>query len=77
MSRRTEGLLKREKMEVTLSILIEYYSTSKQVKGRSKKTHIGIRNNLGKFVRFLEKHGHPLKHADLTVHNTTRVRAGT
>ena len=60
MSRRSQVLLKRERMEVTLPILIEYYATSKQVKGCSKKSLVAIRSNLGKFVKFLESRGHSL-----------------
>jgi site-specific recombinase XerD len=69
MSHRTEVLLKKERMEVTLPILVEYYATSKQVKGCSKKTLIGIRSNLNKFIRFLEKRGHSLKLSELTIHD--------
>lgn len=69
MSRRTQVLLKRERMNITLSMLVEYYATSKQVKGCSKKTLVGIRSNLGKFIHFLEKRGHSLKLTDLTIHD--------
>ncbi len=67
MSRRTQVLLKKERMEVTLPILIDYYATSKQVKGCSKKSLVTIRSNLGKFVKFLESRGHSLKLSDLTL----------
>lgn len=69
MSRKTEGLLKRERMEVTLPILVEYYATSKQVKGCSKKTLLGIRSNLAKFLRFLEGRHHSLRLSDLSIHD--------
>lgn len=69
MSRRSQVLLKRERMEVTLHTLVEYYATSKQVKGCSKKTLVGIRSNLGKFIKFLEKREHSLKLAELTIHD--------
>ncbi|MBI4785845.1 MAG: tyrosine-type recombinase/integrase [Chloroflexi bacterium] len=69
MSRRSEDLRKKERMEITLSHLVEYYATAKQVKGCSKKTLIGIKSNLGKFIKFLERRGHSLKLADLTIHD--------
>ncbi len=69
MSHRTRVLLEQERMDVTLSILVEYYATSKQVKGCSKKTLVGIRSNLNKFLRFLEKRGHSMKLSDLTIHD--------
>jgi len=61
MSLRTEGLLKRERIEVTLENLVEYYATSNQVKGCSKKTSTGIRSNLRNFIHFFEKRGHSLE----------------
>ncbi len=69
MSRRTQVLLKKERMEITLPTLIDYYATAKQVKGCSKKTLVGVKSNLGKFLRFLESRGHSLKLADLTIHD--------
>ncbi len=69
MSHRTQVLLKKERMQVTLPILVEYYATSKQVKGCSPKTLVGIRSNLNKFIKFLEKRGHSLKLSDLTIHD--------
>jgi site-specific recombinase XerD len=69
MSNRTKVLLRKEQMEVTLPILMEYYVTSKQVKGCSKKTLLGLRYNLGKFMHFLRSHGHSLKLKDLTLHD--------
>ncbi len=50
MSRRTEVLLKRERMDVTLPILIDYYVTSKQVKGCSHQTLVNLRSSLNKFI---------------------------
>jgi integrase/recombinase XerD len=69
MSHRTEVLLKKERMEVTLPILVEYYATSRQVKGCSKKTLVGIRSNLGKFVHYLQQQGHSLKLSELSIHD--------
>lgn len=69
MSHKSELLRKKERMEITLSTLIEYYVTSKQVKGCSKKTLIGLSSNLARFVRCLTQNGHSLKLADLTIHD--------
>lgn len=69
MTNRTQVLLRKEQMEVTLPILVEYYATSKQVKGCSKKTLLGLRHNLGKFIHFLQSRGHSLKLKDLTLHD--------
>jgi site-specific recombinase XerD len=69
MSNRTKVLLRKEQMEVTLPILVEYYVTSRQVKGCSKKTLICLRSNINKFIRYLAKHDHSLKLSDLTLHD--------
>lgn len=69
MSHKSELLRKKERMEITLPTLIEYYVTSKQVKGCSNKTLIGLRSNLGRFVRYLTQNQHSLKLADLTIHD--------
>ncbi len=69
MSHISEQLRKKERMQITLPTLIEYYVATKQVKGCSKKTLLGLNSNLGKFVRFLGQTGHSLKLADLTIHN--------
>jgi site-specific recombinase XerD len=67
MSRKSETLRKRERMEIKLSTLLEYYLTSKRVKGCSNKTLIAIRNVLERFIRFQEGRGHSLKLADLEI----------
>ncbi len=67
MSHKSERLRKQERMEITLSTLVDYYASAQQVKGCSKKTLIGLRSNLGKFIRYLEAQGHSLKLADLSV----------
>lgn len=69
MSRKSEQLQKKERMEITLPTLIEYYVMSKQVKGCSKKTLIGFRSNLGKFINYLTQQDHSLKLSELTIHN--------
>ncbi len=56
-------------MEITIPTLIDYYATAKQVKGCSKKTLVGVKSNLSKFVKFLESKGHSLQLADLTLHD--------
>lgn len=68
MSHISDQLRKRERMQITLPTLIEYYVTTKQVKGCSKKTLLGLNSNLGKFVRYLTQSGHSLKLSDLTIH---------
>lgn len=55
-------------MEITLP-LIEYYVMSKQVKGCWKKTLVGFRSNLGKFINHLTQQDHSLKLSELTIHN--------
>lgn len=69
MSHKSEHLRKKERMSITLSTLIEYYATSKQVAGCSPKTLIALRSNLGRFMRFLEQRGHSLTLPDLTIHD--------
>ena len=67
MSRKSEFLRKHERMEITLLTLLEYYMTSKKIKGCSSKTLIAIQSIMGRFIRFLEKRDHSLKLADLTI----------
>lgn len=67
MSHRSDLLRKKERMEITLPTLVEYYATSRQLKGCSPKTLVATRSNLGKFIRFLESRGHSLKLADLSI----------
>jgi site-specific recombinase XerD len=69
MTHKSEQLRKKERMEVTLPTLIEYYVTSKQVKGCSKKTLLGFRSNLGKFIKYLTQQGHSLKLTELSIHD--------
>lgn len=67
MSRKSEGLRKKERMEITFPTLLEYYFSSKKAKGCSNKTLTAIRSVLDRFTRFLEKRGHSLKLSDLTI----------
>ncbi len=69
MSHKSELLRKKERMQITLPTLIEYYVTSKQVKGCSKKTLLGLHSNLGRFLRYLTQNGHSLCLADVTIHD--------
>ncbi len=73
MSHKSEQLRKKEKMEVTLPTLIEYYVTSKQVKGHSKKTLVGFRSNLGKFVHYLQQQGHSLKVSEFSIQRARTI----
>lgn len=67
MSRKSEFLRKRERMEITLPTLLEYYVNSKKIKGCSNKTLIAIRSILERFIRFLEKREHSLKLSEVTI----------
>lgn len=69
MSHKSERLRKQERMEITIPTLVEYYITSKRVRGCSKKTLIGFTSNFGRFVRHLKQNQHSLKLADLTIHD--------
>lgn len=60
MSRKSDLLRKKERMEITLPTLVEYFASSRQIKGCSPKTLIATRGNLGKFMRFLKGRGHSL-----------------
>lgn len=64
MADRTKVMLRRERMEITLPLLIDLFATSKQTEGRSPKTVDWYRWLLGKFVGFL---GDKLKLAQLSV----------
>ncbi len=67
MSRKSEGLRNKERMQITIPTLLEYYFESKKAKGCSKKTLVAIRSVLERFRRFLEARGHSLKLDDLTI----------
>lgn len=67
MSRKSEFLRKRERMEITLPTLLEYYVNSKKIKGCSPKTLIAIRSILERFIRFLEKQEHSLKLSEVAI----------
>ena len=67
MSRKSEFIRKHERMEITLTTVLEHYSTSKKLKGCSPKTLIAIRSILERFVRFLQQRGHSLKLSDLDI----------
>lgn len=67
MSRKSEVLRKQERMQIKLPTLLEYYLTTKQVKGCSNKTIIAIRSVMERFIRFQEARGHSLKLADLKI----------
>jgi site-specific recombinase XerD len=75
MSRKSEFLRKNERMEITLSTLLEYYTTSKKVAGCSPKTLIAIRSVLGRFIRFLQSRDHSLKLCDLAIEDAREYMA--
>ncbi len=54
MSRESKFLRKRERFDITLPMLLDYYLTSKEVKGCSPKTDIALGSVLHRFIRFLE-----------------------
>ncbi len=67
MSHVSSLLRKKERMEITLPTLIDYYLTSRKLKGCSPKTIAIYRSNLGLFIRFLESRTHSLRLVDLTL----------
>lgn len=67
MVRTSRGLRKRERMQITLPTLLEYYLTTKRLKGCSPKTMVAIRSVLERFIRFQQARGHSLKLADLSI----------
>jgi site-specific recombinase XerD len=75
MSKKSERLIRKERMEITLPILIDYYLNTKKIKGCSPKTLLNTKSNLGKFVRYLEQHGHSLRLSELTLEHA-RAYAG-
>jgi site-specific recombinase XerD len=66
MRKKSERLIRKERMEITLPILIEYYLNTKKIKGCSPKTLLNTKSNLTKFVRYLEQQGHSLRLSELT-----------
>lgn len=67
MSAKSATLRKRERMEVLLPTLVDYYASAKQVKGCSKTILVVTRSHLGKFIKFLEGRGNSQRLADLTL----------
>lgn len=54
MVSRTETILRREKMEITLPILIEQFCATKQIEGKAVKTVSWYRDCLNRFVKHLQ-----------------------
>ncbi len=54
-------------MEILLTTLLDYYLTSKKLKGCSPKTLISMQSILNRFVHFLQARGHSLKLVDVTL----------
>ncbi len=75
MSRKSDLLRKKERMEITLPTLVEYFASSRQIKGCSPKTLIATRGNLGKFMRFLKGRGHSLRLGDLSIQDARAYAA--
>ncbi|MBI5031751.1 MAG: tyrosine-type recombinase/integrase [Chloroflexi bacterium] len=67
MSGKSEALRKRERMQIKISTLLDYYLTTKKVKGCSPKTIVAIRSVMERFIRFLEGREHSLKLVDLSI----------
>ncbi len=75
MSTKSATLIRRERMEITIPILIDYYLTTKKLKGCSAKTLLNTRSNLDKFVRYLQQRGHSLRLADLKLQDARSYAA--
>ncbi len=67
MSRKSDQLRRQERIEILLTTLLDYYLTSKKLKGCSPKTLISMQSILNRFVRFLQARGHSLKLMDVTL----------
>ncbi len=67
MSRKSDQLRRQERMEILLTTLLDYYLTSKKLKGCSPKTLISMQSILNRFVHFLQARGHSLKLVDVTL----------
>ena len=52
MSRKSESLLRRKRMEITLSTLIEQFASTKKIEGRTDKTVNWYKDMLCRFVKF-------------------------
>jgi len=69
VSRRTPDILRREKLETTLPILLDLFVATKQTEGKSPNTIIWYQKRLGEFVRYL---GDTPRLADFSI-NTARA----
>ena len=65
MGSRTESILRREKMEVTIPVLIEQFCATKQIEGKSPKMVRWYCESLARFVKYLGE----CKLPDLTLQN--------
>ena len=56
MGSRTAEILRREKMDMSLPVLIDLFAATKQIEGRTPKTVSWYRNMLGRFAVYLGEH---------------------
>src|SRR5512142_3291603 len=75
MSRKSEFLSKHERRKITLFTMLDYYITSKNLKGCYNKTLIAIRSIMERFIRFLQGQGHSLKLEDVTIEDARKYIA--
>ena len=68
MGSRTEIILRREKMTITLPQLIEQFCATKQVEGKTQKTVKWYKESLHRFISYLTN-GHETTLSDLTLEN--------
>ena len=68
MGTRTQKLLRRERMEITVPTLIELFAATKQTEGRSPRTITWYVRTLSRFARYLAN-GDEATLSDVTVHN--------
>ena len=68
MVSRTEAILRRERMEVTLDTLIDLFAATKETEGKSQMTVKWYRGMLTTFAKFVGN-GESARVSDLTVHD--------
>ena len=66
MSTKTTRLLRREKMEITLPILIDLFLTTRKTEGRSPRTIDWYRDMLTRFAKYVGN-GSDAKLKDVTI----------
>lgn len=68
MVSRTEQILRREKMEITLSTLIDLFAATKQIEGNSPRTIVWYVRTLSRFVNSVGT-DQPAKLGDIDIHD--------